>query len=479
MSRIILIIDIVSHDTMSDSMYSSWEMKVVLIASCAGVFLMPLMSTMMNLALVPIGIEFDVGSHSLAMVSTIFLLASVIFIVPVARISDIYGRKRVFVIGLIVTAVSAAIAAFSPSFEILLIMRFIMGAGSAAISVSSMSLLTDVFPFSKRGWAIGVYTTFVYLGIALGPAMGGFISDLLGWRSLFFFMIPLALVALFCISMFRKEMMPSSGSQMDIRGSVLYGMTILLMMYGVINLPQTWAVILTLVGIMLLFVFISYLKREESPVLDIGIFRYRTFTRSSIASFMNYASSYSVSFFMALYLQNIGLLSASQAGAVMLIQPIVQVLLTAKAGSYSDGIKDKRIFPTAGMALTSVGVFMIIFLGPSINFYYVAVILFLLGLGYALFSAPNTSNMMSSVPVSNRGAASGMVTVVRQIGMMTSMGVAMCCISLIMGAESGTSSFEGLVSVIQAAFTICFAMCLVGTLVSWFGGNSQEFRMQG
>lgn len=457
----------------SPAKYTQRDMTTVLIACCAGVFIMPLMSTMMNLALVPIGIEFDVGSKSLAMVNTTFLLASVIVMVPIARMSDLIGRKKIFIAGLVTTIISATIAAFSPTFEILLVMRFIMGAGSAALSVSSIAMLTEVFPFEKRGWAIGIHSTFVYLGIAVGPALGGFICDLAGWRYLFFFMIPFALTALLLISRFRKEMISDKGARMDVPGSVLYGATVVFTMYGVINLPSLWAVGLIVIGFVLLYAFIRVLKRTESPVLDLKIFKYKVFSRSCISAFMNYGSSYSVSFFLALYLQSIGALTASQAGLILLIQPIVQVTLSAKAGSLSDKMQDKRILPTLGMAITSFAVLMIIFLEVEANFYYIGAILILLGLGYALFSAPNTNAIMSSVPPKNRGEASGMISVVRQVGMMTSMGIAMCCISIIMGSTDNLnpSNYDEFIEVIRAVFTICLGMCLVGTFASWFRGK--------
>jgi MFS family permease len=261
---------------------------------------------------------------------------------------------------------------------------------------------------------------------------------------------------------------------MDDRGALLYGVTVILTMYGVMNLPNLWAVPLIAAGLAMLFVFIITMKKTPSPVLNLKIFKHKVFSRACIAGYMNYGSSYSVSFFLALYLQSVGALSPSQAGLILLIQPAVQVALTAKFGSYSDRIRNKRLLPTMGMTLTCVAVFMIIFLGMEVNYLYLAVILVMLGLGYALFSAPNTNTIMSSVPPAHRGEASGMIAVVRQIGMMTSMSIAMCCIALIMGSADniGPSQYGQLTHVIEAAFTICLIMCITGTLFSWFRGDA-------
>ncbi|MCL2510304.1 MAG: MFS transporter, partial [Methanomassiliicoccaceae archaeon] len=171
------------------------DMKTLLVACCIGALMMPLMSTMMNLALMDIGDPikgFGVGSKDLAIVNTIFLLGSVVAMVPLARISDIVGRKKIFIIGLFVTIAAAMIATVSPHFYVLLAMRFMMGVGAAAVSVTSVAMLTEVFPFERRGWAIGIQTACIYVGSAIGPAFGGAICGLLGWRYIFFMTIPFA-----------------------------------------------------------------------------------------------------------------------------------------------------------------------------------------------------------------------------------------------------------------------------------------------
>ncbi|MDR3282824.1 MAG: MFS transporter [Candidatus Methanoplasma sp.] len=452
--------------------YSPKDMRLVLIACCAGIFLTPLMSTMMNLALVHIGADFDVGSHSLALVNTVFLLSSVVAMVPAARLSDIHGRKKTMVAGLLVTTAGAVVAVFSPTFEVFLSMRLVMGVGAAAISVSSMALLTEVFPFERRGWAIGVQTTFVYLGMALGPTLGGFISDGVGWRGLFFFILPFSAVSMTLLSKFKYDVVADRGGRMDSTGSAVYAATVVLTIIGAVNLPAWWAFALLFAGLALLAAFVSMMRSRESPVLDLSVFKHKVFSRSCLAAFMNYASSYSVSFFLALYLQHIGALTASQAGLIMLTQAAFQIVLTSWSGGRSDRMRDKRILPTTGMALTCIAIVMILFLGTEVNYAYIAVILALLGIGYGMFSAPNSNAVMSSVPPRNRGEAAGMLSVVRQVGMLTSMSIAMLSISVIMGSADNLnpSTFGDFINVIRAAFVVCLVMCVIGTAVSWLRG---------
>ncbi len=456
--------------------YTKKEMNTVLASSCMSMFLTSLASTMVNLALVAVGKEFSVSSHDLAMINTVYLMSAVVIMIPMTRVGDIFGLKKVFITGLGLLSVSAIVAFLSPSFTVLLLASGGMGAGAACVSVTGMALITATYTPQRRGFAIGINTTAVYIGLALGPTVGGFVTDLLGWRYIYCLLVPVALAAMAIILTFKKDIAVFEGHKFDMKGSALYAVAIFIMMYGVINLPKLWAIVLMIFGIILFAAFVKLMKRSAEPVMDFSVFKYKMFSRACVAAFMNYASSFSVSFFLALYLQHIGMLTPSQAGMVMLVQPLVQVFITIGFGSLSDRMADKRILPTIGMLLTCAGAGMMIFLGTEADIAYVVVILVLLGLGFGIFSAPNTSLIMSSVPNELRGTASGTISFFRQTGMMVSMGIAMCCISIIMGAGSiiTPANHAEFVDVIRLAFTICFGMCVAGTAVSWFGGHAPE-----
>jgi len=453
------------------------EMKIVLIACCLGVFMMPLMSTMMNLALPSLETEFGIGAKAQALVNASFLLASVTVMVPVARLSDIVGRKKIFIAGLIATLIGAVIGIFCPSFSILLISRLIMGAGSAALSVSAVAMITDVFPLERRGFGIGVQSTFVYLGIAIGPALGGFITFHFGWRTLFLFVIPIALLAFVAILNYKNERRMDTWKKMDYRGTLLYSVMITLTLFGMINLPSIWGILMIAAGLSVLLIFIMTMKKTESPVLEIGIFRHKVFTRACLAAYMNYGACYAVAFFFSLYLVNLGALTQPQAGLILLIQPLFQVCLTWFFGNLSDKVKDKRILPTAGMIMICIGISMVIFIEIELNVYFIGIILATLGIGYGMFAAPNTNAVMSSLPPRNRGEASGMIALFRQVGMSTSLAIAMCTISFIMGTTdnlSDPSTWGPFIEVIRTAFTIYLIMSIIGTFFAWFRGDKPK-----
>ncbi len=447
----------------------------VLLAACLAGFVTPLLSTMMNLTLVSIGEEFDVGSHDLAYLNTVFLLSSVMFMVPLAKLADIHGKRRFFIAGLIVTAAACVLAALSPSFVWLMACRILMGAGSAALISSSVSLVVDVYPSGKRGTALGYQTMCTYAGLALGPVIGGFVNDLVGWRAVFVVVIPAAVASILCMYSVKREVAPDEGSRFDSGGTALYCAGIVLAMWGVISLPELWAVAALAAGLVLIVGFALWERRIEYSLLNVRLFRSRVFTGSNVAAFLNYAASYSISYFMALYLQSIGELTASEAGMLMLVQAGVQAVLTPLFGRFSDRAGDKRILPTVGMAITTVGVATFMLYGTEMSLGLVLATMLIVGFGNGMFSTPNTSVVMGAVPGKRTGEASATLAVMRQSGMMVSMGIAMMVISVIMGSTDNLvpENYGVFVDVLHVSFLVCTAMCIVGTVVSVLRGRSE------
>lgn len=453
--------------------YDERERRMVLLACCFAGFITPLLSTMMNLSLVNIGQEFGAGSHQLAYVNTAFLLSSVVFMVPMAKVGDIVGKKRIFMTGVAVIAVTCLIAPFSPDFWFLIACRAVMGLGSACIVTTSVSMITDVFPHENRGGAIGLQTMCVYIGLAAGPVVGGLLNDAFGWHSLFYIIVPIAVVAVVCMMAFRSEIRPDEGGRFDSKGSVLYGIAIVLSMGGMINLPETWAYAMLVVGVLFLAVFVWSQLRTPHHLLNVRLFKGRVFSGSCLATFMNYASSYSISYFLALYLQSIGNLTATEAGMLMLVQPAIQAVLTPYFGRLSDRLADKRVLPTVGLVISAFGIATILTYGVGTPLSTVVVTQIIIGIGFSMFSAPNTSIIMGSVDPRETGEASAMVAVMRQTGMMVSMGIAMLFISMIMGSADDIvpGTYGSFIEVLRCSFAVCTVACILGAVVSMMRGR--------
>lgn len=447
----------------------------MLLACSISGFITPLLSTMMNLSLVGIGSEFSVGSHDLAYVNTAFLLSSVIFMVPLAKVGDIFGKRRTYMAGLVVIFTACVLAIVSPSFWFLIMCRVLMGTGAAAITCTSMSMVVDVYPPRNRGGAIGIQTMCVYIGLAAGPPLGGVLNDLVGWHNVFFVVLPLALVSLVLMSRFDGEICPDEGGRFDSKGSVLYALAILLTMGGVINLPETWAMIATVIGLVVLVLFVRSQTSCPHRLLKTSLFRNRVFSGACIATFLSYAASYSISFFLALYLQHIGGLTATEAGIMMLVQPAIQAVGTPAFGRLSDRIADKRILPTTGMLIIAAGLFSMMTFGMDTPFVQIVITMMVVGVGFCFFSAPNTSVIMGSVGRTDTGEASAMTSVMRQTGMMVSMGIAMVFITVIMGSADNITpeTYGDFLDVLMYSFGTCFVMCIVGAFLSMLRGSEK------
>ena len=457
--------------------YSEKEINAVKYACYISGFIPPLLSTMMNLSLVNIGQDFGTGSHDLAYVNSAFLLASVIFMLPLAKLQDIIGKKKLFVVGLVIICIGCVIASLAPNFWVVVIGRSVIGVGAAALAVVSVSMLTDVIPLNKRGATMGMQVMFIYIGLALGPAIGGTLNDLIGWRLLFLIIIPMAVASIIVMLRgFKGEIANDKGGVFDYKGSVVYGMAILLAMGGVMNMPQTWAYISLAIGFVLLILFVWMQLHNEHCLLEMRLFKIKVFSGSSIATFMSYAASYSISFFMALYLQSIGEMTATEAGLFMIIQPSIQCICSPFWGKMTDKMKNKAILPTVGMAITGIGVLTLVFYSVNTPLYFIVITMVLVGAGFAMFSAPNTFLIMSSVPKTHTGEASGVMAVMRQTGMMVSMGVAMLYISLIMGSTDNLSedTYDLFIEVMRYSFVTCFIMCVIGSITSAFRGTPKN-----
>ncbi len=457
--------------------YSESEIKAVQLACYISAFITPLLSTMMNLSLVNIGEEFGTGSHDLAYINTSFLLSSVIFMVPSAKLADIIGKKRLFIIDLLIIIIGCAIACLAPNFWVVIIGRAIIGMGAAGLATVSISMLTDIVPKGHRGSVIGYQTMFVYMGLALGPAIGGVVNDLIGWRLLFLLVVPLAVASLIVINAgFRSDIRNDSGGVFDTRSAVLYGFAILLTMGGVINLPQTWSYIAILIGVVVMILFIRSQIGNSHCLLDMSLFKIWTFSGSCIATFMSYAASYSISFFLALYLQSIGQLTSSEAGLLMIIQPAIQCICTPFFGKMTDKVSNKVILPTMGMVVTAIGVLSFAMYSVDTPTYVVVISMLTTGFGFAMFSAPNTTLIMSSVPKTHTSEASGMIAVMRQTGMMVSMGIAMLFITVIMGSTDnlGPDTYDTFLEVMKYSMVTSFIMCVIGTITSAVRGSPKK-----
>ncbi len=436
-------------------------------------FMGPFMISAVNVALPTIQSELQLNAVQLSWIATAYLLAAAVGLVPAGKIADIRGRKRVFTTGLAVYTVSATANAFADSATFLICLRVVQGFGAAMFVSTGMAILTSIFPPQKRGQVIGIYVAAVYVGLSMGPLVGGFLTESLGWRAIFFLILPLGTLSLWLTSRYLKgEWYGEEGQKLDITGCLLYAFAILSLVYGASRLQSGVGIFLVLTGAVLLLIFVLQQKRSRYPVFEVALFSAnKVFTFSSFAALLNYSASYAVTFLISLYLQYIKGMSPQAAGSVLMAQPVVMALFSPFAGRLSDRI-EPRLLATAGMTLTVIGVLLFSRVQPNTPLVLIVANLMLLGSGFALFSSPNMSAIMGAVEKHHYGLASGVVATMRVLGQMCSMTVVTLVFALFVGREAITpANFDQFLQSIHTVFMISACFCLCGIYFSWFRGS--------
>jgi EmrB/QacA subfamily drug resistance transporter len=436
-------------------------------------FMGPFTISSVNVALPTIQAEFSADAVLLSWVATAYLLAIAVFLVPFGKVADIYGRKKIFTLGLIIYTFSSLLAIFTFSMTVLIAMRILQGIGSAMFVTTGMAIITSIFPPARRGKAIGIYVSAVYIGLSVGPFAGGLLTRYLGWRSIFAVVVPFGAASVFMTLKYLKgEWADARGESLDIRGSVFYGLSILILIYGASLLPRPAAVYLIIAGLAGLALFIRIELRVPHPVFEVKLFsQSRLFTFSSLAALIHYSATFALTFLLSLYLQYIKGIPPQYAGSILIAQPIMMACFSPLAGRLSDRI-EPRLIASAGMSITVVGLLFFAFIEPDTSKVTIVLMLAFLGFGFALFSSPNMNAIMSSVEKRYLGIASGTVATMRLLGQMVSMAIAMVVFAIFIGREQITpANYSEFLKSVRVSFLIFSLMCTLGILCSLMRGE--------
>ncbi|MDU9377039.1 Riboflavin transporter RibZ [Methanocorpusculaceae archaeon Sp1] len=450
--------------------YSIREMRMVLVAAALASFLSPFLGSMVNVAIPSIGVTYTASAESLAMLSTAYLISSVVFMVPAARVADIVGRKKIFLAGIFILAISSFLAPHSPTIEILILCRILEGVGVAAITSNSIALLSAVYPPQKRGAVIGIAVSAVFLGLSAGPVLGGILTQMFGWTSIFYFVVLLCVVSLatiwFSIS---HDIQESAGEPYDVLGTLVYMLLIVSIVLGLINLPELWAVGLFAVGVCVflpMFFFVE--KKTAYPVFAIRLFdKNPVFTRGNIATVINFGATYAISFFLSMYLQFAGKLTPAEAGIVLVAMPFTQMIFSPLAGKISDKI-EPRYLTTAGMLVMSGGLAVLLQLGREASLPTLIATLMVMGFSVALFASPNNNMILGTVQRHDYGSANSIIGTMRQMGMVLSMGLATCFISIYLGTTTDmAANLDAFLDAMHWSFFCGMIFCLIAAALSF------------
>lgn len=454
-----------------------WNRRHALIISTLSGFLTPVLGSSVNIALASIQQELSVDAVLLSWIATAFLLACAVSLVPMGKVADILGRKKVFSIGTTIFTIASVLCGMSQTASWLVIFRAAQGIGSAMIFSTGVAILASVFPPQERGRAMGLNVAAVYCGLSLGPFLGGVLTEHVGWRSVFFFPVPLGIASAYFSLRLRGEWAEARGEDFDLVGSIIYSLAIMAVMFGLSSLPGAPGAGILLLGAIAVVGFIMWEQRARHPVLEMSLFKDNTiFAFSSLAALVHYSATFAVSFLLSLYLQHIRGLNPQSAGLVLVSQPVVMALISPLAGRLSDRIEPRGV-ASSGMALTALGLGLLAFLKPETPMGSVIGTLVLLGLGFALFSSPNMNAIMGSVEKRFYGAASGTLGTMRLLGQMFSMGIATLIFSIYIGrVQIDPQHYPAFIEGTRSAFVVFALLCGLGVWASLKRGRLHDSK---
>jgi EmrB/QacA subfamily drug resistance transporter len=457
----------------TDSMTEAGIRQAALVVATLSAFMTPFMGSSINIALPSIAEEFGIDAVLLSWIPSSYLLATAVCLVPFGRLADIYGRKRIFGLGMVAFSLSSLLCAASFSTPMLICFRVFQGVGGAMIFSTGVAILTSVFPPQERGKVLGFNVAAVYTGLSLGPVLGGVLTHYFTWRSIFLLNIPFGIVIICLLLLKMKvEWAEAKGEKFDFIGAAIYGVAILGVIYGLSLLPSLRSLLYLIIGSLALFVFVKRALKVKGPVFDLHLFMTnRVFAFSNLTALINYSGVFALTFLLSLYLQHIKGLGAQGAGLILISQPIVMALCSLFAGRLSDKI-EPRIVASAGMALITFGLLLLVFLAPDSGMGFIIGAQVVLGLGFGLFSSPNTNAIMGSVERKFYGLASGSVATMRVLGMMISMAVATLTFSVFLGRVQITPEhYDSFMKAVKAAFIVFSLLCFGGIFTSLVRGK--------
>jgi EmrB/QacA subfamily drug resistance transporter len=469
--------------TAESSAISPAAKRVTLIVATFGSFMTPFDGSVVTLALPSIGNDLGGDVVSLGWVATAYVLGLTVCVLPFGRLADIRGRGRIYSLGVGLFTLASALCGLAPSLHVLIAMRVLQGVAAAMMAGNSIALLMSVFPANERGKVLGINTATVYVGLSVGPSLGGLLVQHLGWRSVFYVNVPIGIIVVFlALFKLKREKGEVKADTLNPVGIVTYGLALFMIVLG-LTLSEgrvaTLPIALLLGGLTALGVFVFYERRAPSPLLDLSLFNNTAFACTVLTSLLNYSSVFGVGFIMSLYLQLVPGFSASQAGLIMLTQPIMMALLSPLGGRLSDQV-EPRIVSSIGMSIVAASIFSLALLGASSPWWDTALRLTILGLGYAFFSSPNTNAAMSSVDRKQYGIAAAILSTMRFTGQAISLAISTSVLSAHLGGMtvsrgSGTKlPADAFMRGMRTALMILAAICGAGVFTSLVRGKIRD-----
>ncbi len=441
-----------------------WTLGAVAFA----LFMIMLDNTVVNVALPSIEQSFDAAISELEWVVNAYALTFAVLMLSGGKLADLFGRRRIFLLGLIIFSGASLACGLSSTIGQLIAFRAFQGVGAALMMPATLAIISAAFPPRQRGLAFGIWAGVSAMALAIGPLVGGILTQHIDWSWIFFVNVPVGILGVVVGSMVITESRDTTTQSLDLPGLVVSGAALFALTFGLIEANSYGWTSPTILGLfaaaaagLALFIWIEL--RRRAPMLDLSLFRSRTFTGANIVAFLVTLAMFGVFFFMSLYVQQILGYSPVQAGAIFLPMTILIILVAPIAGRLSDKIGSRWLM-AGGLTLVAGSLAIFSRLGVDSGFWDMLPGLLIGGIGMALTMTPMTAAAMGSVPVTKAGIASGVLNTFRQVG--GSLGIA------VMGAiltSRQTSALASGASRPEAFIDGFSAALVVGAIIAFLG----------
>ncbi|MBI5566736.1 MAG: MFS transporter [Chloroflexi bacterium] len=448
---------------------SSNRKWLVLLAIGVGTFMSALDGSVVNTTLPVITRDFRSDVATMEWVVTVYLLVVSGLLLSFGRLGDLRGHRPVYLTGFTIFIVSSAVCGLAQSPLMLIGSRAIQALGAAMLFANSPAILTKNFPASERGRALGLQGTMTYLGLTAGQSLGGWLTEQFSWRAVFYINVPVGLLALWLSWRFIPKDAPAERAEkFDRAGAAVFMAGLIALLLG-LNQGSSWgwtspAILGLLLGAVgLLAVFIAVERRVANPMLDLTLFRSRTFSASTASAILNYVCVYSILFLLPFYLIYGRNLSPAVAGAILTTQPIVMAIVAPLSGQLSDRV-GARVLSVLGMLVLALGLWLLSQLRSQSPLSDVTLALAVVGLGTGTFIAPNSSALMGAAPRHRQGIAAGVLASARNVGMVLGVGLAGAVFTTV---QAQTAS---VVTAVTTSFAVAIGLAVLGIFTSAIRG---------
>lgn len=453
--------------------YRKRERRLVLFAACFAAFVSPLTGSMITLSLSDISVDLGATLDEISRVSAMYYTFTIPLLLPAARLADIFGKRRIFLLGSIIGSLALFANFFVADIVMFYVCRAAVAVGSALVSGTSVSMILETYPSVMKSTVLAYHTACTFMGDSAGPSLGGLVTSCLGWRFNFLIVAVLYLAAAICIYLFPHGLVQDGETRFNFKNACLYGLGMVFMMIGFQYIPKTFSFVLIAVGLVIMVGYVIMERRSENPVMKLSLLRNATLVSLVAACTINVIATFSVTLYMGMYLEDVIGKSPQDAGLILTAMPLSQIVTTLLIGKVS-GKLDIRILPIVGMLVSMTGlIMMVLFLNRDFNLTNLIIILMVSGVGLGMFASPNKYALASCVDKADHNKAFAIYDSARKLGSVLSMSLVSILIVTMVGEDStvGSHDLDAFMEMLRFSWIVSAVMCALGALLIWFKGK--------